>query len=852
MAMIPRWLLAVALAVGGLGACGGADFGIKAGPAPAPVFAGSGRWVKIDLTREDGYTGDVVVTVSDPSFRVSADIVTFTGDSASEPLSITVDPDTAPGELEITVVASSGGDSTTTTLVLNVLEAQPSSQELIAAALAAGQIDLGTSLLYRSQAQVGDLALPEPYRGSGSDEDLGLAFDIRAATPQLSPDAVAALRPYTVRPAAADSVYALASARKAPPDQLAAPSGGRPMIAPEDCAGGNAWRSKRSAQIPIRVWIECSGADSVEANAMARTLGLFEKLWGPETMVFSVPLNDAGGPDDGGDDAIDVYLVQGAISRGNSNPDNYTYTNPDIYTLMNLGAAAVARPTPSSPPGLPPAKNGFGNDVDSGYIFMPRTGVQGEDMRSTLTHELAHVLQFSHNTLEAFANSNDGRYWFFEASATWASVHFDRELEWPARVAANTHRRRFGRHVKGGVALNAGRPELNTYAAYIWALFIDQEVGPALIGTIWNSLDAATSPGHGDDLMNARFSFADKFQTFALRNLNQAFLPGDPLPANERYHELDKEFPDGDPTPVQQVVTLEAGQNYVQDLVLPPLSTNYVLLDVAGNDITKVELLFFGDLTRVDIDALILPDDAWLGEPLKFTGENRVVFCFDKGLSTQTLRGVFKGMQLVISNHAHAKEAHVAGQLRIVASNSACGVWRGTTRSSLTSANITGNSVETIDATAVLEYDADNSGGVLAYKLQSGAYTYRHDFTSVDRTPPCRSFTDSAGPMTPAMLIDSTPGSTFSNLILYPGMPQTYTGGGQTWVTETTTTSCNNSLGMDETSSALAFIQWWSTPGAGPFEVDPTGTSISGSANVQDPATGSTITYTWNFSKVDE
>ncbi len=848
MAMIPRWLFAFAFAfafvVGGLGACGGADFGIKAGPEQASVFAGSGRWVKIDLTREDGYAGDVVVTVSDPSFRVSGDIVTFTGDSATEPLSINVDQDTAPGELEITVVASSGGDSTTTTLVVNVLEAQPSSQELIAAALAAGQIDLGTSLLYRSQAQVGDLALPEQYRGSGSEEDLELAFTIRAATPQLSPDTVAALHPYIVRPAAADSVYALASARKAPPGQLAAPNGGGPMIAPEDCAGGNPWRSKRSAVIPIRVWIECSGSDSFEVNAVNRTMTLLETLWGPVTTVFSLPLNDAGGPDEGGDDAIDVYLVQGVIKRGE--------LDLDIYTLMNLGAAAVARPTRSSP-GMQ-AKNSSGNDIDSGYLVMPRIGAQGEDMRSTLTHELAHIPQFSHNTEESFANSNEGPYWFFEASATWASVHFDRELTWPARVAANTHRRRFGRYVKGGVALNAGRPVVNRYAAYIWALFIDQEMGPSVIGTIWNSLDAAKSPAHGDDLMNARFSFADNFQTFALRNLNQAFLPGDPLPEAERYHKLDKEFPDGDPTPFQHVVTLAAGQNYVQDLVMPPLSTTYVRLDVESNSIKKVEL-FFGNLSplaQLDIDGLIQPDDAWLGEPLKFTGENKVVFCFDKGLSTETLRGEFKTMQLVISNRAHATDARVAGQLRIVASNSVCGVWRGTTRSSMTTANISGNAVETIDSSAVLDYDEANSGGVLAYKLQSGLYTYRHDFTSVNRDPPCRSFTNAAGPMIPAMLIDSTPGATFSNLILYPGMPQTYTGGGQSWITATTTTSCNNSLGIDETSSALAFIQWWSTPGAGPFEVDPTGTTISGSAVVPDQGTGSTITYTWNFTKVDE
>lgn len=842
MAKILVWALAIMVVVGGCSGCGGAEFGVEAASEPVPVIAGSGRWVKIDLSREDGYAGDVLVTVSDPSFRVTADTVTFTGDSATEPLRIWVDPDTAPGELPIKVVASSGGDSTSTTLVLNVLEAQPSSQELIAAALAAGEIDLGTSLLYRSQAQVGDFALPEKYRGSGPDEDLGLSLAIRAATPQLSPGAVTALRPYVVRPAAADSIYALVSARKAPPAQLAAPSGGGPAIAPEDCAGGNPWRSKRSALIPVRAWIECSGSDAIEVQAMDRTLALLEKLWGPMTDVFSKPLNDAGGPDEGGDDAIDVYLVQGAIKRGE--------TDLDIYTLMNLGVAAVA--------GIAPAairKNSSGRGVASGYFVMPRIGMQGEEMRSTLTHELAHILQFGHN-IEFAGNAEGNLYWFFDATATWASVHFDRVLEWPARVRATTHKRRFSRYLKGGVALNASLPVVNTYAAYIWALFVEQEEDPALIGGMWNSLDAATDFTDGDNRLNGRFSFADNFQTFALRNLNDEFLPGDPLPFDSRYAKLDgKEFPDKTMTPDKIAVTLSAsGDKYDELLVMPPLSTTYVKLDVSGNNITKVELSFdnLSPLSQLDIDALLKPDAKWLPEPVKFTGENKVVFCFDKGLSTATLRGKFKEMELVISNHAHFQGARVEGRLKIVASNSACGVWRGTTRSMMTVSNLAGTSTETIDTTAVLEPDRENSNGYLAYKFQSGGYTYRQDFKSLNRDPPCRSFANSAGAMLPATVIDQSPGATFSTLRVFPGMPQTYLGGGQSWVTMTTTTSCNNSEGIDETSSGISFIQWWSTPGATPFQVSPSEDTISGTATVPDQGSGTVITYAWNFTKVDE
>ena len=107
-----------------------------------------------------------------------------------------------------------------------------------------------------------------------------------------------------------------------------------------------------------------------------------------------------------------------------------------------------------------------------------------------------------------------------------------------------------------------------------------------------------------------------------------------------------------------------------------------------------------------------------------------------------------------------------------------------------------------------------------------------------------------AGPMTAGAPTDESPGTTFANLIFQPGTPQSYTGGGDSYVTANSTSDCNDS-DTDEMTSTLGLIQWWSTAGVGPFLVKPDGT-ISDSADVVDPVSGATIHYTWSLAKIDQ
>ena len=96
---------------------------------------------------------------------------------------------------------------------------------------------------------------------------------------------------------------------------------------------------------------------------------------------------------------------------------------------------------------------------------------------------------------------------------------------------------------------------------------------------------------------------------------------------------------------------------------------------------------------------------------------------------------------------------------------------------------------------------------------------------------------------------DTTPGSSYANIVLFDGTPQTYLGGGQSFVTETTTSNCNDS-NIDMVTSSLAYIQWWATSGS-TYQVS-SDTMINGSSDAFDPMSGQSLHYTWSFTKMDE
>jgi hypothetical protein len=550
---------------------------------------------------------------------------------------------------------------------------------------------------------------------------------------------------------------------------------------------------------------------------------------------------DAGGVDEGGDDAIDVYLVQGGVTRGSQ--------SHDIYTLINLTARAYAQTSPTY------GTNSAGKRISSGFIVLPRIGMQGERTRATLTHEFFHVLQYGHHALRGLATAG-GSYWFIEASATWASVHFDRTLAWPARVGRELHVERFSEYQ--GAIKGLGDPVgTHKYAAYIWPFFAEQVTGSnQIVATMWRGLERAGSAAEGDDILNSQFSFKQNFHKFAVRNYNEEFTPGDPLPRAERYVSRDDLFPDGQYPP--QRFSGRPG-DFRQGIDLPPLSAAYVtLVPRNGTVVRKVELDFTGlqPPGSLDVDALIMPDredGRWLSKVLSFTGQPRVVFCFDKGKSTETVRGSFDTLELALSNHAHAAGSRITGDFVATGSEVPCGVWDGTTSVTVSYTNPAGTTTITTSADVAFEFDPETPSTDIEfpYRVQRGAYQYEYRVENSARNPPCRTIQRALGNMHRAQIGDTSPGATFADLRIFrDSSPMMHVGSGQTMTTVTQTTNCNDTNTDETTEIPNQVVLWWSTAGQ-LHPLSPDGLTASGSAT-SPSGQGGDYRYQWSFTKQDE
>ena len=475
-----------------------AGFSFEVGPASAIAFADSGRVLTVTLARTGGFTADVTVTLSNPPAGVTAEAVTFTGGIASLSLPVTLDDSVAPGNLALAFNASSRAISASTTLQLSVQAPQARAQRKIADALAANSIDRDTSLLYRLYALAGDPRLPAALVGSGSaEEDLRLFAQVEAALPSMSVAMQAAIHPFMVRPDHPDSIYrrpgttsARSNASSARRDHALATTAA--AFAPSTCVAGAQWRSARSATIPVRVWSECY--DDVPftqwtTDKADMTMQVFEKIWTPMTKLMGQPRLDVGAADNGGDEAIDVYIVS-----------SYSLTHADQPT----SAADLGNANGFARPAGPSIVNSAGNKVSSGYMVLSGAKAGTQLQRSTIIHEFFHVLQFAHNA--SLAEIKD---WFYEASARWVESFYDRKLDWPAKVAfAKVHKPWFEIFVNEDKALDVPEEE-HWYASYIWAFFLEQESkGPDIIGQLWTALESAKSLADEDQIIDAAYSFA--------------------------------------------------------------------------------------------------------------------------------------------------------------------------------------------------------------------------------------------------------------------------------------------------------------------------------------------------------
>jgi len=269
-------------------------------------------------------------------------------------------------------------------LPITLFTAGTPSLEKIGVDWRAGKLDDFTATLYRLYALAADERLPQKYRGAAV-EDRAVFARAEALLPTLPAGQQAQLRAFLVRPDHPSSAHAQFTAAKAQAAGLGA---------------AVCWQTKVSANaaVKVKVWAVCDADAGAHIEAV---LAIMNQIWGPMTALMGPPILDAGGAEQGGSTDIDIYLLPPNDEAERDGPVDVNGGRAYEY-WTNRGEDDIA---------------------SSGYIVVPREYFKrGRPMKPVLVHEFFHVLQDAHNSRVSFDNGKE--WWFTEASAAWALVHF--------------------------------------------------------------------------------------------------------------------------------------------------------------------------------------------------------------------------------------------------------------------------------------------------------------------------------------------------------------------------------------------------------------------------------------------
>lgn len=426
------------------------------------------------------------------------------------------------------------------------------SQELIAADYEKGEISWSRSMLYRAYALFFDPRLPPQYDGLGSTGEDDFFTEARLRFDQLDTDVQALIAPFLERPAADDGY-------------------GCPI-------GDAAWQHSGGASATFKVWACATGDHAADIEAVRAQLDtLYAEMGDPTAMGPLV--RDGGTAADGGDDRIDVYLL-----------DNHT-TRPRNGAARPIDGETIAAVSETGP---------FVDGTASSYLMIGRPHLDDAvEMRRTLVHELFHGLQYSHD----FAvRTTDPAHvpWFFEASAAWAEWQY---ADARAAVHQDYFVNAFGNTPDLPLELprRPGAPGFEfrqPLGAYLWPLFMQQEAGgdPTPVFDAWRSTDGTADWNDFHAAVDAQLPYADWFRDFAVRNLNIDMGPA----VGPGYDALDPAFPsEGTPKLTLSRVLSAPGATDValgpDGRGLRPLSTQYDRLTVdPASGIRSLTLDFTG------------------------------------------------------------------------------------------------------------------------------------------------------------------------------------------------------------------------------------------------------------------
>lgn len=502
------------------------------------------------------------------------------------------------------------------------------SEDLIARALAAKEIDYETSLVYRAYAIFGDRRLPRQYATDVIDIDAAteLFAEILANKDQLSRATLDTLAPFLARPNDPRSIFnAAAPSFVAASVVLAAPARGT-------------WDSTEAAGGLVRVWTRSDYKTAVNPLTYA---GIVDEVW-PKLRTLIRPPN----PDEPGDpsyaintdSAIDVYIVP----LGGTDPRRQgCLNNPRAAGCKFAGAAGYARL--ASP---------FVANTSSGYAIIDAS-VRGDFLFAAIAHELFHISQFSYNNSSQLS-------WLVESTATWGEFRVLQELGRDTDLTHEYLPSFFGLLDTISLGSLAGSQE---YGAHLYFLYAQMEKGDAVVSDIWAHASTTNSPL---DAVDQTFPFKENFREFALRNWNF-----DPVP--KRYEQADPgppRFPALGP-PLTGQWTLIRDQTKTLDQPVYHLTARYYSIQVpADPGIQKVRVRLDDVTGKPDagVDALLSIE----GKPAEvqhWSHEAERTFCLDD--PDEKLRQLV----LIVSNASMTQD--LKGKIEIEPSSQPC--WRQAT-----------------------------------------------------------------------------------------------------------------------------------------------------------------------------
>jgi hypothetical protein len=387
------------------------------------------------------------------------------------------------------------------------------------------------------------------------------------------------------------------------------------------------------------------------------------------------PILDTGSPEQGGAERIDIYFVGDETDPAPRHGGDY------------IQEEALAHASPDDP---------IDGRTSSAYIVARRPMIGDPRLMVVMSHEFFHVLQDAHNYEIAFGfkeapfnadfeTLSFSEFWFVEATATWVEVYLYRDTVDVDTMNLTVHHFLLDGFQPFDVPLYYSQPQfgsrfLHVYGAYIYFLFLEQEVGPEAMAEMWQDLEDVP-PDDFDrttEVINDILPFEENFREFTVRNLNLELLPGDPITPS--YRDIDRSFPEGlappfhvGDSPTSRVLVGPGNPDpRVFDDPIPSLSAHYFDL-LLMEPVTRVTLDFTGltSLDDVDVDLVAkVIQKPW--ERRKLDPSQPIVICREN--KADAIRNAY----LIVTNHDMDEANAVRGSFSITYDDEPCGAEEAT------------------------------------------------------------------------------------------------------------------------------------------------------------------------------